>query len=167
MWGSLSSSDRRRRIGPRADALPRLGLVTDPLRTHTESVMDDVDLIRRAFDLYAAGDIDAALELAAEDVEFRPVFIEGTYSGIDAIRELLKGEGDPRDRWRAVDLEFEPVGRRVLVTGRLQVAASLGGAMDFPIAWVFTIERGRIVVMEGYIDRRNALDALCSGPPSQ
>jgi ketosteroid isomerase-like protein len=129
--------------------------------------MDDVDLIRHALDLYAAGDMDAALALAADDAEFRPVFIEGTYTGIDAIRELLKGVGDPRDRWRAVDLEFERVGRHVLVTGRLQVAASLGGAMDFPIAWLFTVERGRVARMESYIDRRKALEAVCGEPPPQ
>jgi ketosteroid isomerase-like protein len=81
-----------------------------------------------------------------------------------AIRELYTSEGDPRDRWRAVDLEFERVGRRVLVTGRVQMAASLGGAMDFPIAWVFTVERGRIALMESYLDRRNALEAIGDDP---
>ena len=124
--------------------------------------MDDVDLIRRAFDLYAAGDIDGVLALAADDAEIRPVFVEGTYRGIDAIRELYKG--DPRDRWRAIDLEFERVGLRVLVTGRLQMTASLGGAVDLPITWVFTVERGRIARMESYIDRRNALDAIGDDP---
>ena len=140
------------------------GLVSGPRRSDTDLVMDDVDLIRHVFDLYAVGEIDAALALAAENAEFRPVFLDGTYQGIDAISELLKGEGDPRDRWRALDLEFERVGRRVLVTGRLQVAASLGGAIDFPIAWVFVVEHGRIALMESYMDRRNALEAIGDDP---
>lgn len=66
-----------------------------------------LDLCRRAYDLYGRGDLDAMLELFAEDVEVYvapPNFESGTYVGHDDYRALL-------ERWGASwsMMRIEPV----------------------------------------------------------
>jgi ketosteroid isomerase-like protein len=124
-----------------------------------------VALIRDAFRLYEEGDFDALWALAHPDVHLEPVFIEGSYRGRTAVREVITDRGDPRARWSASELEFHAVGDRVVVAGRLHAAAVLGAPLNLPIAFVFHLCDRLITRMEGHMTLAQAVEsAALVGP---
>jgi ketosteroid isomerase-like protein len=62
-----------------------------------------------------------------------------------------------------VPRRFEDHGARVLVLGRLLGASRLGeGDLDVSVAWVWTVDAGRIVAMEAFREERTARQAIAS-----
>jgi ketosteroid isomerase-like protein len=116
-----------------------------------------VALVRRAFDLYEAGEFDALFALAHPEVEVDPVFVPQVYRGVPAVRSLFENEGDPRRRWTATDLEFHDVQGMAVVTGRLHALASLGAALNLPIAFLFVVRDHVIVRFEGHMTKQQAV----------
>jgi ketosteroid isomerase-like protein len=119
-----------------------------------------IELVRRAFDHFGKRQLDAMMETVHPDVVFDPAFVQGSFEGRDAVRALFEANRDPKDGWRASDLEFESFGDSVLVTGRMAVPSSLGGLHALPVAWVLSVHDGRIIRLDGYVDRRQALSVL-------
>lgn len=141
----------------------------NPGRPETEggpgAVPPAVALVVEAYRRYARGDVQEALALGHPDVALR-AFYEPAASreGREAIRRVFEEQGDPRTRWRAVDLTFREVGEYVLVAGRLETVSALGSPLDFPIAWLFTTRDGLIASMTGYPSARDALEAARPEP---
>jgi ketosteroid isomerase-like protein len=125
-----------------------------------------VALIKGAFRLYEAGDFDALWALADPDVEFKPVFVPGSYQGLEAVSSFIMARGDPRTRWRAADLEFHEVGARVVVAGRLHTRAVLGTPLNLPIAFVFHLRDRLITRMEGHMTLAQAVRSAGLSTPA-
>jgi PAS domain S-box-containing protein len=118
-----------------------------------------LDVVERAFSLYSAGDFDALFRLAADDVEFAPVYEDVHVRGTGELREFFLAAGDPRERWRLEDVEIKPVGDDVLVTATRVTRSAFGGPVDLPVAWLLTVRDGKITSMQGYTGRNQALAA--------
>ena len=123
---------------------------------------DLVALVRRAFECFEAGNTEGMLEVVHPSAEFLPVFVdERAHRGRDSIRGLLEGPGSRR-RWRVDELELVTVGERVVGDGRLHSMTTIGTAEDYPIAFVIEFAEGRIVRMQSFVHRRQAMAAIAA-----
>lgn len=126
-----------------------------------------LEVISEAFGAYSRGDLDAVLDRAHDDVVFVPVYYDGAvFSGKAQVARFFRSVDDPRQQWWPVTLDFEPVGEdRVLVVGRIGILGTLDGApLDLPVAWIFHVEDGLILRMVGFVNEREAREALGLDP---
>jgi hypothetical protein len=94
-------------------------------------------LVRRAFDAYAAGDIDAPLEVLDPGVRIHSLLTEAerdTYDGHEGAREWLAAVLDIFPDWRPEPLEMREVGGAVVA--RIDVTATAAGS-GLPIKQVY------------------------------
>jgi ketosteroid isomerase-like protein len=125
----------------------------------------DVDTLRRFYELWNSGDVDALTELFDVDAQVRPAlsaFLATTiYRGRQGVAAWYAETNEP---W--ADMSVEPkwlidAGERVLGVVRL-TARSPGAQVDVAteIAHIATIRRGLIVRLDGYEEPSAAYDAL-------
>ena len=126
---------------------------------------ENVELIRRGYEAFARGDVDAVLELLHPDVDWHPAIapILGveTVRGRDAVRRFLTHDlFEGFDRFRAEPLSVEDLGDFVLVmvryTGR---GESSGIEMDQRFATLYELRDGQTLTMRDYSTRAEALEA--------
>ena len=126
-----------------------------------------VELVRRVYLAWEAGDMDELLSLVDPEVKWSPVlrFLEGERAAVGR-RDLHRWFRHIRITYRSlrpVPQRFENHGDRVLVLGRLVGASRMGeGDLDVSVAWVWTVAGGRIVAMVAFRDERAARQALAS-----
>lgn len=109
----------------------------------------DVDIVRALFDAFARRDIADVEELISDDVEFHAVTAEvagrkGPYRGHAGMELYFT---DVKQIWDEIKLtpnDFEEVGGRVLVTGRVWARGS-GRVVDSSTGWLFEVQDGRLV----------------------
>ena len=119
-----------------------------------------VAVVRRAFECFDRGDIEAMLEYVHSDGEFIPIFMDSrAHRGRTAIRRIFEGIGSPR-RWRVDGLEVDVIRDRVLAVGRLHSTTTIGTAEDYPVAWVIDVADGQIVRMQSFVHRGQAIAAI-------
>jgi ketosteroid isomerase-like protein len=121
----------------------------------------NVDLARKVFDTFAARDLDAALAIFAEDVEFLPVTANLTtggvpYRGHDGIARYFEDVGRVWDELRVFPGEFRDMGETVVALGRIH---GRGGGMiiDRPTGWVWRFRDGKIVSGRVFASQEEAL----------
>jgi ketosteroid isomerase-like protein len=125
----------------------------------------DVDTLRRFYELWNSGDVDALTELFDVDAQVRPAlsaFLATTlYRGRDGIAAWYAETNEP---W--ADLSVEPkrvidVGDQVLGVVRL-TARSPGAHVDVEteIAHIATIRKGLIFRLDGFEKPAQAFEAL-------
>jgi ketosteroid isomerase-like protein len=126
----------------------------------------NLELARRAYESWSAGDIDAMLETATPDVEFVPAIAAGveggSVNGPDQVRHFF---ADLKETWETFRLqvdEFREVGDRVIGVGRL-TAKGRGSELelDQPIYSVLWFD-GKVARMQSFLDRE-AAEAAASG----
>jgi uncharacterized protein len=126
---------------------------------------ENVEVLRRGYEAFGRGDVDAVLELLAPDVDWAPAIgaILGVESlrGREAVRQFLSRDlFDGFDQFRAEPLSFEDLGDFVLVmvryTGR---GESSGIEMDQRLAALYEIRNRQVVTMCDYPTREEALEA--------
>jgi ketosteroid isomerase-like protein len=127
----------------------------------------NVELARAAFDAFSARDVEAALAVMAEDVEFLPVTANLTtggvpYRGHDGIRSYLEDVGRVWDELRVYPSEYRDMGETVVALGRIH---GRGGGMiiDRPTGWVWRCLNGKIVFGRVYASQEEALRAAGLG----
>jgi ketosteroid isomerase-like protein len=119
----------------------------------------NVEIVRRVNEAFAARDIDAYLAEHSPNVEVVVLRsqIEGPYHGHRGLRRLLT------DAFEAdMELQFDEVrdyGDRVLVLGH-QHATVLGVPFDHILAELFEIEAGKVVRMRAFKTVEQALEAV-------
>jgi ketosteroid isomerase-like protein len=129
----------------------------------------EVDLVRRVYLAWAEGDVDQLLSLVDPEVSWSPVlrFLEGERAAVGR-KDLRRWFRHIRITYRSlrpVPQRFEDHGDRVLVLGRLVGASRLEeGDLDVPVAWIWTVEAGRIQAMEAFREERTARQAIASRP---
>jgi ketosteroid isomerase-like protein len=119
----------------------------------------DVELVLRAYDAFARGDIDGAVADLHPDVEWtEPDEFPngGRRHGPDAVADYLRAS---RAGWS--ELVSEPTahrrGDKIVVVHRVSGRLADGTANDVTVADVYTIENGKVVKMTAYADPAEAL----------
>jgi ketosteroid isomerase-like protein len=129
---------------------------------------ENVEVVRRylgtRIDALDDEALDRVMQFFHPEVEFRedPKFPEASvYRGRDAIRAYARrfsGEFEAFS-WEAED--FRDAGDdQVLVLLRVRGRGKDSGAdFDTPVGWLFTLTEARVMRVDAYLDRREALEA--------
>jgi ketosteroid isomerase-like protein len=130
---------------------------------------EGVDLVRRVYVAWEEGDVEQVLSLVDPQVNWSPVlrFLEGERAAVGRqdLRRWFRHIRITYRSLRPVPQRFEDHGDHVLVLGRLVGASRLKeGDLDVPVAWIWTVDAGRVSAMEAYREERTARQALASHP---
>ena len=126
---------------------------------------ENAELVRAGWDAWIAGDIDGLFEIWDPEViwdltHFRD-WPDRTYQGHDGVRSFLS-------EWLAVWDEYEagvdeivtaPDGRIVTLAWQRGTGRESGLVMDVEWAQINTVRNGRVVLVENYDSRSEALQA--------
>lgn len=129
-----------------------------------------IEVVRGAYEAFAAGGTAAILEVADEEIElalFPPIPAE-SYHGRSGLLEF-SGEWD--GAWSEYAIEpqaFVSNGDRVLVLARFRGRGRAGGVpVDAPVAQVWTLRSGRLTRGELYADAAEAMRACGLDPETR
>jgi ketosteroid isomerase-like protein len=132
--------------------------------------VNNVDVVRAAFEAIGRDDIEACVEVVDPEVEFLPLgaaLVDGrAYHGHEGVREW------DRERHGVWDIEFDlrvfrEVGDVVLVEGAIRTRGrSSGVELDTPVSWVIRLRAGRILRVEAFPDGTAARAAAGLAEPS-
>jgi ketosteroid isomerase-like protein len=124
-----------------------------------------LDVARRGYARWVAGDIDGMLELATSDFEFVPAIAAsvegGSIEGHDDFRRFFADLGETWETFRISADDFREAGGRVMSIGRL-TAKGRGSELelDQPIYSVLWFRGDRIARMQSFLDESEARAAL-------
>jgi ketosteroid isomerase-like protein len=123
---------------------------------------ESVEIVRRAMDAYAAGDIEGMLALIDPEGEIHSAIIGGAegkaYRGHDGFRTWFAETQESFEELGLELTEYRDLGDRVLGFGRVHAKGRESGVeLDSPTGWLFTVRDGRILRAEGYLDPGTAL----------
>jgi uncharacterized protein len=128
---------------------------------------DNAELLRRFYESFNQGDLDAVLELCTEDVELYkdPEVVEMvsafTPSGQERIAQYLRGWLDSWSDYQARPEEFVQSGDEVAAFTQLRARGKNSQfEIEGSMADVFTVRDGRIARFRLYVQRSDALDLL-------
>lgn len=130
---------------------------------------ENVEVVRRAWEAFNRGDLDAFLASLADDAEFEedPAFPEaGIFRGRKEIRAYITAfQAQMRDHRFEIE-EVRDLGDRVLALLHEKArGASSGIDVDQRPAFLHELRDGRILRARAYLDRYEALEAAgLSGP---
>jgi ketosteroid isomerase-like protein len=111
---------------------------------------DNVEMVRAAYEAFARGDLDAAMELAHDDFLWQGTTVEGLpgaglHEGKDAIRAMLVSITDEWDKFELNADEYVAEGDCVVVLGHLEGHAKpTKKDVRVPIAHVWKVVDGRL-----------------------
>jgi ketosteroid isomerase-like protein len=124
---------------------------------------ENVDLTQRVFEAFNRRDFDAASALLDDSITWWSLF--------SAEADLFQGKEALRAQWtsqvEAVDVYIEL--QELIAVGESRVVAvakwsgrgrASGTPVDASAAQVFTIQRGKVVCVETYASKREALEAV-------
>ena len=122
---------------------------------------ENVELVREGFRRLRGGNIEGALTLAADDIEFLPLgaaLVEGrSYEGLAGLREWQR---EPAWDVRSDAMEFHDFGHNVLVHGTITVVGAASNAeIKTPVSWVVTVRADKITRIEAFLDAEDATTA--------
>jgi ketosteroid isomerase-like protein len=125
----------------------------------------NVEVVRRLFELYGSGGLEAALAVMDEEIEIViPPTMSAepdTYRGHDGARRYFAGFEGMLEDVSYEALELIPEGEHVLVRARLGGrGASSGLEVDLESVVVHTVEGGKITRIVPHPDLESARDAL-------
>jgi uncharacterized protein len=126
---------------------------------------ENVEQLRRGYEAFARGDVEAVLELLHPDVDWQPAIAPilgvDTVRGRDAVRRFFTQDlFEGFDEFRAEPLSFEDFGDIVLVTVRYTGRGESSGIeMDQTFATIYKLRDGKTVKMHDYSTRAEALEA--------
>jgi ketosteroid isomerase-like protein len=131
---------------------------------------DDLEVLRGAYQSLNEGDISAALAVLDEDAEWREhsdLPEAGVYRGRESIRQFLERFLESWDDFRQETEDLIAQDRRVLILLRSRsTGAGSGINVEGRYAHLWTMEGGRGVRVDAYLDRDEALRALKRVRPS-
>ena len=124
------------------------------------------DLVRRSYDAFARGDLDAVVADMHDEIEWHQAQglpHGGTYLGLAAVRRNVF-EPLERDWWSefsAVPDEFLDAGDEVVVLGRYRgVAKETGRQLDVPFVHVWSVRDGKAWRFRQFLDTAGWVAAL-------
>jgi uncharacterized protein len=125
---------------------------------------ENVEIVRAMYEVAnAGGKLDANFDLLAPDVELHVsgAFpdLDRVYRGHEGMRKLNEALNEP---WETLSLEphdFIDAGSRVLVLSRFHARGRDGMEVTLDLANLWTVRNRRIVRMDAFMDRAEALEA--------
>ena len=116
-----------------------------------------IQTVERLYASFAAGDLEAVLELLDADVEWvTPPTLpwsRGTYRGRDEVLSYFESFGDALEEPAVVPDRILVCGDTVVSLGRESGRArSTGDEFSVPFAHVLTVEDGRVTSLRGHVD---------------
>ena len=124
---------------------------------------ENVDLVRRAYERFNAGDVEGVLHLCDDELEFRDLPAlpgSGVFIGHDAFRGWFAQMVDAFDALRFDVDDLIDAGERVVVmshaTGR---GKGSGATVETHFSTVWTVHDGKAVRIVNYNDHADALAA--------
>ena len=124
---------------------------------------ENVEIVRAMNEAYLRGDIEAALEVLDEEIEWR-----GTRGGLDehavarGKEEVVKSFADNLATWETLKLDYErylDAGDQVVVfVHEVARGRQSGVETETDTAVVFTLQSGRVIRARAYMDRAEALE---------
>ena len=128
---------------------------------------ENVELVKRAWEAWSSGDIDAVLETCDPAVEWDLTSFEGwpeddVYYGHEGFRRFLEEWRGSWDRFEARAEEYvDGDGDRVVaLCWQRGFGAGSQVPVEMDLATVFTLEGGVVCRIEAYSDRQEALKAV-------
>jgi len=125
---------------------------------------DNVDVVQHAWDAFARGDIDGAVESIAPSAETRvPESVPwgGTYVGPDGFRDFLYKLDKAFDTFKATPAKVLGADdNHVIVVAKTKAKLKGGGTIEGSNVWVYQLRDGLIADAEGWADTAQALQAL-------
>jgi uncharacterized protein len=126
---------------------------------------DNVQRARAAYAAWSARDLDAFVEIFAEDVEVKPFLGRGlgasTYRGHGGLRRWYEEANEDWDELRIEPHEFREAGDRLAVF--LKAIGRGSGShveVEAELVHVAEFQNGKVTRLEGFGDREQALKAL-------
>jgi ketosteroid isomerase-like protein len=125
---------------------------------------ENVEIVRRGYEAFATGRVD--FDLLDPEIEWRGprefADLAEPYYGHDGVRRYMADLGEVFDDYRMVAEEFiDPGGDQVLVFAREGGRGKGSGAevQTHPTAHLYTLRGGKVVRMQSYWERSDALAA--------
>jgi ketosteroid isomerase-like protein len=125
---------------------------------------ENVEIIRRGYESFNRGDIDALLQSYETEVELYPGIRtpdqDTRYSGHQGMKEFFRGATEV---WETVTVEpkelIECGDNRILAIDRWQFFGREGIEIDVELPTLFSFRDGFIVRIDGFTDKSEALEA--------
>jgi len=126
---------------------------------------ENVAIVRLAFDAIGRRDIDALLTLYDPQIEFLPLtgtrVESGGYVGHAGVRSYFEEIAEVWEEMRPYAETTQSLGDHVVVIGGCAVRGRGSGAeSDDLMAWVITVQNGKIIRHRGYRSGEDALEAV-------
>jgi ketosteroid isomerase-like protein len=125
---------------------------------------ENVELVRRAFEAFNRGDLDAASEIADPDIVLRPpetwrTLEGGVAYGLDAVYRFFANYRDAFGPHVEIEEQLD-AGDRVVTRYRSHVRGDYSGVEgDLRFTMVHTFREGLVVMIEVFTDHADALRA--------
>ena len=130
---------------------------------------DDVEILRRSFEAWNAGDLETLIGMLHPEFEFVPLRSQldgGAYRGPESMHQFAADTAEEWEYLRIVSDEFQEAGEAILMLGRFN-ARTRGSGMEieFPCGWVARMTDGKVRYLRTYSDAQEAREAVgLSGP---
>lgn len=120
-----------------------------------------MEIVRRAYDAFRAGDVDLLMSLASDDFVLRTssAVDDAEHHGPQAMREVMEVIRGRWDDFRLEPLEFYDAGNRVLVLGTLITKGHGDEGFASTAGQVWTLKDGQITAMDAFLDTEEAIRA--------
>jgi ketosteroid isomerase-like protein len=125
-----------------------------------------VDLVRRSYDAFARGDLDAVLADMHPEIEWHQAQglpHGGRYNGVAEVRRNIFDPLDEAwwDEFSAAPEEFLDAGDEIVVLGRYRgIAKGTGRELDVPFVHVWTVRDDKAVRFRQFLDTAGWVTAL-------
>jgi ketosteroid isomerase-like protein len=122
------------------------------------SDQNNVELIRKVYAAFGAGDVQTILNSVAEDAEWvnhgpDTIPYAGSRSGKAQVLEFFKAIADTTTGGKVVAETYIAQGDNVVAIGSYRATVrNTGAEIDTPVAHIFTVRGGKIVRWEGFSD---------------
>src|SRR5688572_23149964 len=124
---------------------------------------ENVEIVRQAYERLNRGDVEGVVELCDDDFLMdmsERVFNPDTYRGHAGIRRFYEGVRDAWQSYRWNVEETRVAGASVVAMLHCQGQSREGGpGVDWRVAWLWQLRRGKVVAVRFYREQAKALEA--------
>lgn len=128
---------------------------------------ENTEVVRRAFEAYVGGDVEALLEVLDPDIEIRSLLTEAErpiYRGHEGARDWFAAVLDVFPDWQPNPEEIREVAGGVLTTLRVTATATESGVpIDQKFSHAARLREGKIVYFGFFRTEADALESLRPG----
>jgi ketosteroid isomerase-like protein len=123
---------------------------------------ENVETVRRAFERWNRGDREIRADEVNPELELHSILLGGVVRGRDGLQSWFLEIDQQFDEWRAQIDEVREADRdRLLVLGKIHLRGRESKVeFDQPMAWLMNFRDGRLLRMEMFADRQEALEAV-------